>query len=141
MEFLGIGPLELVFILLIALIIVGPRDIAKTARTLGRFLNKLYKSEGWRTFLVASRTLRGLPNRLAREAETEELKELKELRKDMTEVGQGLTKDLKAMEADIKDVGAELGPRATPPARPAPPAPPAASTELSPDADPEAHED
>ena len=141
MEFLGIGPLELVFILLIALIIVGPRDIAKTARTLGRFLNKLYKSEGWRTFLDASRSLRGLPNRLAREAEIEELKELKELRKDMTEAGQGLTKDLKAMEADLKDVGAELRPRATPPARPAPPAPPPASPEPSPDADPEAHED
>jgi sec-independent protein translocase protein TatB len=132
MEFLGIGPLELVFILLIALIVIGPRDIAKTARTLGRFLNKLYKSEGWRTFLDASRNLRGLPNRLAREAEIEELKELKELRKDMTEAGQGLTKDLKAMEA-------ELRPRATPPV--SPPASAPAAPEPSPDGTPEARED
>jgi sec-independent protein translocase protein TatB len=102
MEFLGIGPLELVFVLIIALIVIGPRDMAKTARTAGRFLNRLYKSEGWRTFLEASRSLRGLPNRLAREAEREEFKELRELKKEMTQAGQALTKDLKTMENEVK---------------------------------------
>jgi len=102
MEFLGIGPLELVFILIIALIVIGPRDMAKTARTAGRFLNRLYKSEGWRTFLEASRSLRGLPNRLAREAEREEFKELRELKKEMTQAGQALTKDIKTMENEVK---------------------------------------
>ena len=40
MEILGIGPLELIFILLIALIVLGPGDMVKTGRTIGRFLIK-----------------------------------------------------------------------------------------------------
>ncbi len=123
MEFLGIGPLELVFILIIALIVIGPRDMAKTARAAGRFLNRLYKSEGWRTLLEASRSLRGLPNRLAREAEKDEFKELRELKKEMTQAGVALTKDIKAMEDEVK---ASI----TPPAQSASPAPAPTPTPL-----------
>ncbi len=78
MEFLGVGPMELAFIILIALILIGPRDIAKTARSAGRFLNRMYRSEAWKTLNEASQNLRTLPNRLAREAELEELKEVKQ---------------------------------------------------------------
>jgi Sec-independent protein translocase protein TatA len=42
MEILGIGPLELVFILLIAVIVLGPGDVVKTRRTIGRFLIKSF---------------------------------------------------------------------------------------------------
>ena len=77
MEILGIGPLELLFILLIALIFVGPRDLGKAARSTGRLLNQLYKSEGWQNLAEASRNIRTLPNRLAREAALEELEQVK----------------------------------------------------------------
>lgn len=73
MEILGIGPLELVFIILIAVIVIGPRDIGNFARSAGRFLNRLYRSEEWKALNQASRNLRSLPNRLAREAALEEL--------------------------------------------------------------------
>ena len=43
MEFLGVGPLELLLIIVIALIVMGPRDMAVAARKVGRFLNQLYK--------------------------------------------------------------------------------------------------
>jgi sec-independent protein translocase protein TatB len=82
MDFLGVGPLELIFVLIIALLIIGPKDIGKTARTIGKFLNRLYKSEEWRALTEASRTIRTLPNRLAREAELEELKDIKDSFKD-----------------------------------------------------------
>ena len=89
MEFLGIGPLELAFIIVIALVVVGPRDIVKFARTAGRFINRVYRSEAWRTLTEASRTLQTLPNRLAREAELEELNSVKqtldETRKSLSE--------------------------------------------------------
>lgn len=78
MEFLGVGPMELAFIVLIALILIGPRDLAKTARSAGRFLNRLYRSQAWKTLNEASQNIRTLPNRLAREAELEELKEVKQ---------------------------------------------------------------
>ena len=77
MEILGIGPLELLFILLIALIAVGPKDLGKAARSMGRFLNQLYKSEAWQNLGEASRNIRSLPNRLAREAALEDLAQVK----------------------------------------------------------------
>jgi len=57
MEILGIGPLELLFILLIALIAVGPKDLGKAARSMGRLLNQLYKSEAWQNLGEASRNI------------------------------------------------------------------------------------
>ncbi|MBL7161671.1 MAG: twin-arginine translocase TatA/TatE family subunit [Anaerolineales bacterium] len=78
MDILGIGPLELVFILLIALIIFGPKDIVKAGRTVGHFLRKVVTSEGWSAFQQASKGMRNLPNTLMREAgiEEEELKKM-----------------------------------------------------------------
>ena len=49
MEFLGIGPLELFFIVVIALIVLGPKDMVKAGRTLGRFLRSLVTSPSYRT--------------------------------------------------------------------------------------------
>lgn len=85
MEILGIGPLEALFVLLIALVVVGPRDLGKVARSAGRMLNRLYRSEAWRNLSEASRNLRTLPNRLAREAALEELDQVRrELREEVT---------------------------------------------------------
>jgi TPP-dependent pyruvate/acetoin dehydrogenase alpha subunit len=39
---------------------------------------------------------------LAREAERDEFKELRELKKEMTQAGQALTKDIKTMENEVK---------------------------------------
>jgi Sec-independent protein translocase protein TatA len=78
MEFLGIGPLELAFIILITVIVIGPRDIGKFARSAGQFLNRLYRSEEWKALNQASRNLRSLPNRLAREAALDELEKTRQ---------------------------------------------------------------
>lgn len=82
MDVFGIGILELVFILIIAMIVVGPRDLGKVGRQVGRFLNRMYKSESWRMLNEASRTLRNLPNRLAREAALDELDSVRDSIKD-----------------------------------------------------------
>jgi Sec-independent protein translocase protein TatA len=78
MEFLGIGPLELAFIILIAVIVIGPRDIGRFSRNAGKFLNRLYRSEEWKALNQASRNLRTLPNRLAREAALDELEKTRQ---------------------------------------------------------------
>lgn len=77
MEILGIGPTELLFIILIALIILGPKDMQKAGRTIGRWLSHLVRSDGWRAFRDTSREVRNLPNRLMREANLEELDQMK----------------------------------------------------------------
>ena len=71
MEILGVGPSELVFILIIALIILGPKDMQKAGRTIGKWLRDLVTSDGWRIFQQTSRELRTLPNKLIREANEE----------------------------------------------------------------------
>jgi sec-independent protein translocase protein TatB len=71
MEIFGIGPSELVFIVIIALIILGPKDMQKAGKTIGKFLRDIVTSDGWKMFQQTSRELRTLPNRLMREANDE----------------------------------------------------------------------
>ncbi len=81
MEILGIGPSELLFILIIALIVLGPRDMQKAGRTIGKWMRRVVTSDGWRLFQQTSREIQTLPNRLMREAALDELREVqKDLR-------------------------------------------------------------
>ena len=78
MEILGIGPSEFILILLIAIIVLGPKDMQKAGRTIGRWLNQLINSEGWRVFQRTSSELRNLPRNLMKEANMEELQKTQE---------------------------------------------------------------
>ena len=98
MEIFGIGPLEILFILLIALIVLGPGDMVKAGLTLGRFLRKIITSPEWRTIQKASHELRYLPNRLMREASLEDLS--KDLT-DINKIGGQLNDEVKKMELDL----------------------------------------
>ncbi|MGB8982601.1 MAG: hypothetical protein WCC12_12045 [Anaerolineales bacterium] len=71
MEIFGVGLSELAFILLIAIIVLGPRDMQKAGRTIGRWLNQLVRSDGWKVFQKTSAELRNLPRNLMREANSE----------------------------------------------------------------------
>ena len=71
MEILGIGMPELIFIFIIALLILGPKDMQKAGKTIGKFLRSVVTSDGWKLFQQTSRDLRTLPNRLMREANEE----------------------------------------------------------------------
>jgi Sec-independent protein translocase protein TatA len=87
MEILGIGPLELLFILLIALIVIGPKDMLKTGRNLGKTLRKVVTSPQWQTVTRTSREIRNIPNRLIREAGLEEVQqELNGLKKTTADI-------------------------------------------------------
>jgi len=85
MEILGIGPSELLFIIIIALIVLGPKDMQKAGKTVGRWLNNLVKSDSWKAFQQTSREIRGLPTKLMREANMEMMEAEKDLRKTMGE--------------------------------------------------------
>ncbi len=76
MEIFGIGPQELFFIVLIAIIVLGPKDMQKAGKTVGRWLNQIMRSDGWRVFQRASREIRNLPTNLMREANLEELQKM-----------------------------------------------------------------
>ena len=79
MEILGIGPQELLFIIIIALIILGPKDMQKAGKTIGTWLNRIIHSDGWKLFQQTSKELQQLPTKLMREANLEEFnKELQD---------------------------------------------------------------
>jgi Sec-independent protein translocase protein TatA len=74
MEILGIGPLEFLFIILLALIVLGPKDLQKTGKSIGKGLTKIVKSDAWKNVRDASEKMRSLPNELMREAGVEDIK-------------------------------------------------------------------
>jgi sec-independent protein translocase protein TatB len=81
MEFLGIGAPEFVFIIIIALIVLGPKDMQKAGKTIGVWLNKLIHSDGWKLFQQTSREIRNLPTQMMREANLD----LSQVEKDLRE--------------------------------------------------------
>jgi Sec-independent protein translocase protein TatA len=99
MEILGIGPLELFFILLIALIVLGPKDMVKAGRTMGRFLHNVITSQTWKAITQTSNELRRLPNRLIREAGLEE--ELRKLEETSRQANVSLASEQERWQRDI----------------------------------------
>jgi Sec-independent protein translocase protein TatA len=82
MEILGIGMPELIFIFLVAIIIMGPKDMQKAGKTVGRWLRNIVTSDGWKMFQQTSRELRTLPNKLMREA-NQELEQVNQIGKEL----------------------------------------------------------
>lgn len=81
MEILGIGPLELAFIAIIILLVLGPKEMVSALRTLGRVLRSIVTSSWWQTTRQAIQDVRKLPYDLMREAGMEEdIKALDEIR-------------------------------------------------------------
>ena len=86
MEILGIGMAELVFIIIIALIVLGPRDMQKAGRTIGKFLRNIVQSDGWKVFRQTSNEIRTLPHKLMRDANNEVTKLTGDLRGEIKNV-------------------------------------------------------
>jgi Sec-independent protein translocase protein TatA len=97
MNLFGIGPLEILFILLLAILIFGPKDLSNASKTIGRSLNKLIKSDTWRTVNQASNRLKNLPNELMREAGIEELQ------KETDQQLKQASKEIKAAPARLQN--------------------------------------
>ena len=89
MEIFNVGIPEFIFIILIALIVLGPQDMVKTARKLGVWVNKIVRSPIWASIMSTSRELRDLPTKIVREAG------LDELQADAQKIGKELNKELK----------------------------------------------
>ena len=87
MELLGVGLPELAFIVLIALILLGPKDMVAAGRTLGRALRKFLTSPAWQTMRHTGEEIQKLPTRLIREAGLEELQAMQnEMQNEVKEI-------------------------------------------------------
>jgi len=82
MNIFGIGPLEIVFVLIIGILVLGPDGMISAGRKLGKFMRSIIKSNGWQNIRKGVSEIQYLPQRLMREAELEELNELRKLTKE-----------------------------------------------------------
>jgi Sec-independent protein translocase protein TatA len=79
MQLFGIGPLELLFILVIMILVLGPKGMVRAAHETGKFIRKVTRSPLWAEIVGTSREIRNLPAKIIKEAGIE--KEVEELRR------------------------------------------------------------
>jgi Sec-independent protein translocase protein TatA len=112
--------MELLLILVIALIVMGPNDMVKTGRTVGKFLRQIVKSPTWQAVQQTSRDLRYLPNKLMREAGMEEeIEQMKEIGKNVNAMGEmqtSLNEEIGKVNQEIQQTNKDLSAWTTSPA-------------------------
>lgn len=72
MDIFGIGILEIVFVLLISIIILGPEGLVKTAKKLGRGLRSIINSTWWKDFQEGYHEVQNMSGRWLNELDIEE---------------------------------------------------------------------
>ena len=82
MNIFGIGPLEIIFVLIIGILVLGPEGMIEAGKKMGKLMRSIIKSTWWQNVRRGMNEIQHLPNRLMREAELEELNEIRKLTKD-----------------------------------------------------------
>ena len=106
----GIGIPEILIVVVLALIVMGPQDMVATARKLGRWVYRVYHSPTWRMIMSTSQELRELPTKFVREAGLEDtVKEIKQTTADVKSQLKEATSDVSAGLKEVtSDASAEL---------------------------------
>jgi len=82
MDFLGIGPLELLLIFVLALILLGPKEMVSTAKKAAESIRKVTQSDFWREAVDSSREIRQLPTQIMKDTGLDE--ELRKINRDLS---------------------------------------------------------
>ena len=108
MQLFNVGALELIFILLLAFIVLGPKKAVKTAGEVGQWIKKLISSQFWQDLMATSREIQDLPKKVMEEADIQKTMEdldrsKREFDTIVKESGSGLQKDITKIEQEIRD--------------------------------------
>ncbi len=101
----GIGIPEILIVLVLALIILGPKDMVSTARKMGRWVYRVYHSPTWRMIMSTSQEIRELPTKFVREAGLEDTME--DIKNTTANVKAQLKEATGDVSAELKDATAE----------------------------------
>ncbi len=102
MDILGIGLPELFFIIILALILLGPKDMVKAGRTIGRALRSFVMSPTWQAMRTTGREIQQIPTKLMREAGMEELEaELKGIKGNVETATKQSLNEIQSVENQI----------------------------------------
>jgi sec-independent protein translocase protein TatB len=121
MEIFNVGPLELLLIIIIALVVLGPKEMVNTTRRIGKWVSKVVRSPYWAELMRTSKEIRDLPNKIVREAGLED--EAKEIRASLRDVNTDLNRaaNLKTWEDSLHTQPPQNAPaEGTPPPAPQP---------------------
>jgi len=125
MNILGVGPLEFVMILVIMLVVLGPRDMVATGQKIGKWIRKLITSPTWTSIMNTSREIREIPTKLVRDAGIDEsIAELKKSAQEISQISQKIEGDLletgKIAEKEISAIPPSLQPTSSTQETPSP---------------------
>jgi len=85
-EILNIGIPEILLILTLTLILLGPEGMASSARTLAKTWRKFIHSPLWKDIVSTQREIKEIPTRLVREAGYDEINStVQQMRRDASE--------------------------------------------------------
>lgn len=74
----SIGTSEILFLLILMVILLGPQKMIQGARDLGKTIRKITRSQFWKDVKQTSREIRDIPKKIMEEADIEEdVKEIK----------------------------------------------------------------
>lgn len=111
MKIFNIGPLELILILVVMFILLGPSGMQNTARQVGKWIRQVIRSPMWGEIMGYSREIRELPTKIVRDTGLEE--DMAEIRKatlattdEINEAVQDANKEIRTgIDNSVKEVG------------------------------------
>ena len=110
MKIFNLGISEIILIVILALIIMGPGNMVKSAREIGAFIRKVTKSPYWQEIWATKRELNEIPRILAKEADLDgTLKDLEKETKGLhSSVASTMSDFIREVEEPLKEVDKEL---------------------------------
>jgi hypothetical protein len=96
-QIFNIGFGEILFILLIAVIVLGPERIAVSSRQAGKWIRTAASNPVWHDILATSRDLREIPNQLMEESGLRD--DLMEIQSGISEADAGISREM----AEVRD--------------------------------------
>lgn len=108
MQLFNVGALELIFILLLAFIVLGPKKAIKTAGEVGQWIKKLISSQFWQDLMATSKEIQDFPKKVMEEAEIQKtIEDLDRSKREfdtiVQESGSGLQENITQVEREIRD--------------------------------------
>jgi sec-independent protein translocase protein TatB len=101
MQFFNVGLGEIVFILIIAGVALGPQRMVSFARQAGKIAHQVTSSPLWRDVMTTSMELRKLPQKLIQESGLDE--DIKNLRQDARNLNSGTLNTILGEDNQVRE--------------------------------------
>jgi Sec-independent protein translocase protein TatA len=109
MEVLNVGPFELLLIVILALLLLGPKGMVGFMQQAGSWIRKIVRSPIWKDILSTSKEIRELPQKIVREADLEaEFKEFQAWRAQANNLQANLNHEMQSIGKEISIQPEEL---------------------------------